>query len=346
LIAGITRGPSKIGRDGSTATALPSRMIRARAVVLLIVASLLALVATPVAAQDRIVMATGAKGGTFYDYGPGLAALMGETGGPVVTIRETAGSTDNVRLVDSGAAQLGLANMGPAYEAWNASEPWVGGQRLIHLRALFPMYETPFHIAALARSGLTSIDQLDRRRIGLGPANGPAEAVFRALFAGLGIAPQITLGGPSEMARMVIDGRLDAFAYGAGLPLPAFQEIEAAAPTRVFGLSARGIDILRARFPYMAPYSIALGSYRDQTTPLDTVAVWNFVIANADLPEATAYDIVRAVLDQPAKVASIHPAARATVARNAIADTFLPFHPGARRYYAEHGVALVAPNAP
>jgi len=166
------------------------------------------------------------------------------------------------------------------------------------------------------------------------------------LFAGLGIAPEIVLGGPSEMARMVIDGRLDAFAYGAGLPLPAFQEIEAAGPTRVFGLSAHEIGILRARFPYMAPYSIAAGSYRDQTAPLDTVAVWNFVIANADLSEATAYGIVRSVLDQPARVAAIHPAARATVARNAVADTFLPFHPGARRYYAEHGIALGAPDAP
>jgi TRAP transporter TAXI family solute receptor len=208
------------------------------------------------------------------------------------------------------------------------------------------MYETPFHVAALARAGVQSITMLDGKRVGLGPANGPAEAVFRALFAGLGIAPQIVLGGPSEMARMVIDGRLDAFAYGAGLPLPAFQDIEASGPMRVFGLDAREIGILRARFPYMAPYTIAAGSYRDQTAPLETVAVWNFVIANADLPDATAYAIVRSVLDQPARVAAIHPAARATVARNAAADTFLPFHPGARRYYAEHGIALVAPDAP
>src|SRR5271170_1887370 len=214
----------KIGRDGAAVSGLPSRMTpSARAGLRLILGSVLALAATPAPAQDRIVMATGAPGGTFYDYGPGLAALMGAAGGPAVEIRETAGSTDNVRLVDSGAAQLGLANMGPAYEAWNASEPWVGGRRMTHLRALFPMYETPFHVAALARSDVHSVAMLDGRRVGLGPANGPAEAVFRALFAGLGITPQIVLGGPSEMARMVIDGRLDAFAYGAGLPLPAFQ---------------------------------------------------------------------------------------------------------------------------
>ncbi len=311
-----------------------------------ILAGLLALAALPAAAQDRIVMATGAKGGTFYDYGPGLVALMSGAGGFAVEIRETAGSTDNVRLVEGGGVQLGLANMGPVYEAWNASEPWVGGRRMTRLRALFPMYETPFHVAALARAGVQSIAALDHKRVGVGPANGPAEAVFRALFAGAGIAPQVVLGGPSEMAKMVIDGRLDAFAYGAGLPLPAFQEIQAAGPTHVFGLTASEVGILRTRFPYMAPYTIPAGSYRDQTAPLDTVAVWNFVIAGADLPDEIAYKIVRAVLEQPDRVAAIHPAARATIARNAVADTFLPFHPGARRYYAEHGIALVAPDAP
>jgi TRAP transporter TAXI family solute receptor len=314
--------------------------------VLRLIAVALVLAVAPAIAQDRIVMATGAKGGTFYDYGPGLAAVIGAGGGPAIAILETGGSTDNVRLVDSGGAQLGLANMGPVYEAWNASEPWVGGRRMTHLRALFPMYETPFHVAALARSGVGSIVALDGKRVGLGPPKGPAEAVYRALFAELHIAPQVTLGGPDALAIMVIDGRLDAFAYGAGLPLPAFQAIEAAAPMRVFGLTEREADLLRRRFPYMAPYTIAPGSYRDQTAPVGTVAVWNFVIASAELPDDTAYRIVRAVLDQPERVAAIHEAARATIARNAVADTFLPFHPGARRYYAEHGITLAAPSAP
>ena len=311
----------------------------------LIVAILLALGARTAEAQDRVVLATGAKGGTFYDYGPGLAAVMAD-GGVAIAIRETAGSVDNVRLVESGSAQLGLANMGPVYEAWTASEPWVGGRRMTHLRALFAMFETPFHVATLAGSDLRSVAALDGKRVGLGPSGGPAEAIYRALFAGLGITPQIVLGGPSEMAQMVIDRRLDAFAYGAGLPLPAFQTIAASGPMRVLGLDARESGILRKRFPYLAPYRMAAGSYRDQTAPLDTLAVWNFVIAGADLPDATAYAIVKAVLDQPARVAAIHPAARATVARNAVADGFLPFHPGARRYYAEHGIALSAPDAP
>lgn len=311
----------------------------------LIVAILVTLGARAVVAQDRIVLATGAKGGTFHEYGPGLAAVMAD-GGRAIATRETAGSVDNVRLVESGGAQLGLANMGPVYEAWTASEPWVGGRRMTRLRALFAMFETPFHVATLAHSDLRSVAMLDGKRVGLGPSGGPAEAIFRALFAELGIAPQVVLGGPGEIALMVIDRRIDAFAYGAGLPLPAFQTIEASGPMRVLGLDARESGILRKRFPYLAPYRIAAGSYRDQAEPLDTVAVWNFVIAAEDLPEATAYAIVKAVLDQPERVAAIHPAARATVARNAAANSFLPFHPGARRYYAEHGIALSAPDTP
>jgi TRAP-type uncharacterized transport system substrate-binding protein len=39
-------------------------------------------------------------------------------------------------------------------------------------------------------------------------------------------------------------------------------------------------------------------------------------------------------------VAAAYPAASATLARNAVANSFLPFHPGAARYYRERGVAL------
>ncbi len=290
-------------------------------------------------------MATGAKGGTFYDYGPGLAALM-RGAGLAIEIRETGGSTDNVKLVEAGTVALGLVNMGPAYEAWNASEPWVGGTKMRRLRALFPMYETPFHAAVPAAGGVTTMRGLDGKRVGLGPANGPAEAIFHALFMGLAIKPAMAVGAPDAMARQVISGQLDGFAYGAGLPLPAFEEIAAAIPTRILGLTAEEAGVLRARFPYLAPYEIPASSYRGQTQPLPTVAVWNFVLADAELSDATAYAIVKAVLDQPDKVAAIHPSARATVARNATADGFLPFHPGARRYYAEKGIALTAPAAP
>ena len=134
--------------------------------------------------------------------------------------------------------------------------------------------------------------------------------------------------------------------YGAGLPIGAFRDVAERAPATVFGLTTDEIAAFRKRFPYLAEYPVPAGTYRGQDASVNTVAVWNFVLAHKDVPEATAYEVVKALLDHPVEVAGAYPAASATVTRNATANTFLPFHPGATRYYREKGVALPAALTP
>lgn len=98
-------------------------------------------------------------------------------------------------------------------------------------------------------------------------------------------------------------GAIDAFWYGAGLPIGAFRDVAERAPATVFGLTADEIAAFRKRFPYLAEYPVPAGTYRGQDTGANTVAVWNFVLAHKDVPEATVYEIVKALLDHPAEVA-------------------------------------------
>ena len=291
-------------------------------------------------------LATAAPGGAFYDYGPKLGALVYDLTGIDIKARATGGSVENVKLLEAAAVPLAMVNMGPAYEAWNGSEPWTEGRKMRNLRALFPMYETPFHVAALKSSGIATLRDLDRRRVGVGPAKGPAELIFRALAAELGLSPVVVNGSPAELAQQVVDGKIDAFWFGSGLPVIAFADIEKSAPAVIFGLTDAEVAALRKRFPYMAPNTIPAGTYKSQTAPLHTAALWNFVVANKDLPDATAYEITKAVLAHPWLVARLHPAAKATVPANATANTFMTFHPGALRYYREAGIPLAAALAP
>ena len=59
-----------------------------------------------------------------------------------------------------------------------------------------------------------------------------------------------------------------------------------------------------------------------------------------DTPDDLAYLITKTVLENTATLVRSHPAAKDTVAANAVRDTFLPFHPGAVRYYKEKGIKL------
>lgn len=291
--------------------------------------------------RPQLALATGAAGGTFHVYGAALAEVLTRHGPADVASRVTAGSNENLRLVDSGAVALGLAAMGPAFEAWNGTGPFAGTARR-NLRALFAMYETPFAIIALRRSGIARVADLQGRRVGVGPAGGPTTVFFRALAEEAGIAVIAVNGTPEEHAGQLLAGEIDAFWFGAGVPVAAFVRVADAEAATVFGLSAEESERMRRRFGYLAPGTIPAGTYRGQDAPIATVALWNFVVASPTLAEPAAHELTRIALAQTAALTARVAAAAATTAANAVANSFLPFHPGAARYYREAGIALPA----
>ena len=62
--------------------------------------------------------------------------------------------------------------MGVAQQAWNGTGAWAGGAELRSMRAMFPMYDTPFHFVVLQDSEVRSITDLAGRRVGVGPEGG------------------------------------------------------------------------------------------------------------------------------------------------------------------------------
>ena len=76
------------------------------------------------------------------------------------------------------------------------------------------------------------------------------------------------------------------------------------------------------------------------TEDYHTVGLFNFAIANKDLPDDLVYRIVKSVYENHDQLVKAHPAAKETVAANVDRDSFLPFHPGAVRYYREIGISI------
>ena len=93
-------------------------------------------------------------------------------------MRSTRGPIHNVKLLDLGGAQIGLVTMGIALQGWNGTGDWVEGKRFRNMRALFPMYDTPFQLVVLSRSGITTLQQLDKQPMGVGPRAGTVETTF------------------------------------------------------------------------------------------------------------------------------------------------------------------------
>jgi uncharacterized protein len=297
-----------------------------------------------VLAQQRpqVILMTAGDGSAFLPYGHGIAAFLAAKG-ISIDVKKSAGSNENLSAIEGAATTIGTAFMGSVYDAMNGTG-WAAGRKYTNLRALFPMYETSFQVAALRTSAIGSLADLDGKKVGVGPAQGPAEMFFRAAAETAKVKAVLVNGDPAALAKQLIAGEIDALWQGAAVPIASLREVTDHADAVVFGLSNAEVAGMLAKLPQLSPTTVPAGSYKNQSAEIQSVSAWNFVVANKDLPTDTAYAITKAVLSAADPKTEIYPTAAATRAANAAADRFLPFHEGARRFYAEAGIALAAPE--
>ena len=299
----------------------------------------------PATAQPRnaswpraLNMGTAAPGGTYALYGPAWGQLVQEATGVNISYRTTQGPNQNIILVQRREVEIGMTTMGVALQAWNGQGAWTQGNKFQDIRALFPMYDTPFHGIALKRSGITRMAQLAGKNIGVGPRGGTPGTYFPQIMDALGYRPAaVRFGSGSDMSGQLQDGLLDAFLFASGVPIPAFSEAETQSEVNFLDYTAEEVAKLTRAFPELSPSTLPANTYRTAGRPLNVVGMFNFAIGHKSLPEDLVYAMVKAVLGQNAKLKQAIAAGSETLAENAGKNTFLPYHPGAARYLREVG---------
>ena len=165
-------------------------------------------------------MGTAAPGGTYAIYGPAWGQLAAAGTGVNISYRTTQGPNQNIVLVDQKQVEIGMVTMGVALQAWNGTGSWTQGNKFQDIRALFPMYDTPFHGIALKRSGITQMSQLAGKNVGVGPRGGTPGTYFPQMLDKLGYKPAaVRFGSGSDMSGQLQDGLLDAFLFASGVPI-------------------------------------------------------------------------------------------------------------------------------
>jgi uncharacterized protein len=283
--------------------------------------------------SESLTIVTASPGGTYYAYGEGLAKILIRVLNMSVSMRPTQGPSENIRLIEAGEAQLGFVTMGIALQAWNGTGEWTGGKQYRSIRALFPMYDTPFHFVVLKDSPIRSLADVAGKRVGIGPQGGTGGAYVPRILAALKIQASPAVGSWADLAAELQAQTVDVLGAAVGAPFPAVAELDAKKAVRFVPLSQNEVFSLRLAIPELTPSLIPAGTYPSLMRNYETVGLYNFAVAHQDLPPDLAYRIVDAVFSHHQEMIEVHPAAAATVPENFVYNTFLPYHPGAARYY-------------
>lgn len=306
----------------------------------------LAAAATTVLAQAKpdpswpqtLTLGTASVGGTYFVYGQVWASLVNDKIGTKISTQQTQGPNQNIILTDSKQIDFGMTTMGVALQAWEGKGEWTKGTKYNNIRALFPMYDTPFHFITLEKSDVKAVKDLAGKKAGVGPRAGTCGTYFPLMFKALNLDVTVRNGQGSDMAANLADGLIDAFPFCAGVPIAAYSELEKTNKVRFFTFTDAEIATLKKALPELSDSVIKKGSYQQLTEDHKTLGVFNFAIAHKDVPESLAYAVTKAVLENNADMKKGHAASVETLLENWNRNTFLPFHPGAIRYFKEKGI--------
>ncbi len=323
-------------------------MFKLRALKPLVIASAVGVFGTFAVAEDRsdwpdsFSVGTASQGGTYFVYGSGWTNMVAEALGIPGGTEVTGGPVQNAALVQTGDLDMGMVTMGPAFDALNGNSALAPGLKHDQIRAIFPMYKTGFHAVTLAGSGITSFADIpDGAVVGVGPAGGTPGTYWPRILTDMGKTVEFRNGGASDLAGQLQDGLVDVYTWAGGLPYPAFSQLDAQTDVVYFGFTPEEQAAVLASQP-VAEFTIPSGTYPSLSEDQLSVSMWNFAIGHADLPESFVYAVVDTVMSNNPQMLEIHKAATETLPENFDKNTFLPWHPGAVRWFEENGFDIPA----
>ena len=287
--------------------------------------------AEPPPAQVRFT--SGAPGAGFIRL---AQALEGEyeraLPGLDIRVLESEGATSNVEAIQRGDADIGLGHVNITYFAYLGRLAG-SGVPFTRLRGIATLHLMSVHLLARNGSGISRVEQLRGRRVGLGLGRGTAVTATLVLGAfGIGLGEvQVVPVRYAEVPDLFARDKLDAHLISGSYPLEAVTEATGGG-ARLLPLDGPAIDRLHDDYPFFRRVLVPAGTYPGQQFAVHSVGVDSLLLCRADLDESLVYDLTRTLFDVLPSLTRLRlPAIDVDLAP----ATLIPLHPGAARYYRE-----------
>ena len=307
--------------------------------------AVLALPATA-AEQVNLSIATGGTGGVYYPLGGGLGNVLSKVlPGVSATAEVTGGSVDNMRLIGTGKPYIAFTQADAAFDALRGQDKFKG--KPIPVRNLVVAYPNRMHVVTIEGTGVNKIEDIKGKRVSTGSPGSATEVFAFRVIEAANLSPEKDMTrerlGVAESVNAIKDKKIDAFFWVGGLPTAAVTDLGASP-----GVKIKLIDIAHL-VPAMAKKHgniyitdvIPKGTYPGQTTDNPQATVQNLVAVHENMSEQLAYSITKAIFDHQKDLIAVHKeAANITLDKQKEANSAIPWHPGALKYYKERGVSM------
>src|SRR5471032_645590 len=296
-------------------------------------------------AQNKAIsIATGGTGGVYYPIGGGLANLLSKTiPGLQATAEVTGGSVDNLKLINSGGAELAFSMADAALDAANGEDKFKGTK--VPVRTLMVLYPNQMHVVTIEGTGIEKMTDLKGKRVSTGSGGSATEVMAFRVIEAAGLDKDKDMKrerlGVAESVNALKDRKIDAFFWVGGLPTAAVTDLGATPGVKIKLIDHADLAAkMNAKYGNLyASSTIKAGTYPGQTTENINTVVWNILVSNAKMSDEMAYKIVQIIVDHKADLVAVHQESKSFSVENQIkTNSPIPWHPGAVKYFTEKGV--------
>ena len=312
-----------------------------RTVVLITLAVLLIASVFASGSNETLRFGTGGDQGTYYGFGNILAQRVSTETDTSVTAVVSAGSQDNIEMMDLGSYQLGFVQSDVMSYAYNGTNLFAETGAINDFSTVAALYLEQVQIVTL-NPDIKTVADLRGKTVSIGSSGSGVYYNALDILGAYGISEsdiRPTYQSFGDSVDALQDGKIDAAFVVAGAPTVAVSTLASTHKVYLVSIDEEHINALLETSPYYTPYTINASVYgTDQDC--QTVAVAAVVIANNTVSDDAVYDFVSTVFNDKAEIAKSHDKGNELDLAFASSITNVPYHPGAAKYFAEQGIEV------
>jgi TRAP transporter TAXI family solute receptor len=291
-------------------------------------------------AQGFINILTGGTSGVYYPLGVAIGKIYSDRIPNVKTqVQATKASVENLILLQQGRGELAFTLGDSLKAAWEGDEEAGFKSRLEKLRTIGAIYPNYIQIVATSDSGIKTLADLKGKSLSVGAPKSGTELNSRAILAAAGMTykniGKVEYLPFAESVDLMKNRQLNATLQSAGLGVASLKDLSTSTNITVVSVPKTVVDKIG---PPFVSAMIPANTYTGQDKDVPTAAVVNYLVTSSAVSDDLAYQMTRLIFESLPELVTAHAAGKEIKLETAAADSPVPLHPGAIRYYREKGV--------
>ena len=302
---------------------------------------------TPAKSQVFLSMGGGSRGATFDTVGLSVGDILWRSiDGFNLSLVKSAGSLENLRRIQAGEMDMGVAFAGDVFLSYNGEDVFAEEGPYDNVRVIGFLYSAVSQLVTLEGEGIASVEDLAGKAIAVGVLGSGTQLTSERLFTTLGFYDEIdpVLLAGLDASEELEDQQIQAYHALYGVPSETVLDTSATGEAVILNTydAAEAAGFFET-YPFYSKYVIPAGTFSGVDEDVETFRDAGLWVVSADMDEELVYQMTKEVYDQVG-VYFMNELTDGVTSEmgpdTALVGVQTPLHPGAARYWEEIGVTI------